>query len=84
VTETRRLRRVTIYVARDCSLCGPALEIVRGAQPELVFELTVVDITGDERLERTYRERLPAVEIDGHVAFTYFVEPDTFRAALRS
>jgi hypothetical protein len=29
-----------------------------------------------------YRERLPVVEIDGRVAFTYFVGPDALRAAL--
>jgi Glutaredoxin-like domain (DUF836) len=76
-------RRVVVYVAGDCSLCAPALEIVRGAQAELAFELTVVDITDDEKLDRAYRERIPAVEIDGRIAFTYFVEPETFRAALQ-
>jgi glutaredoxin len=82
VTGDRRPPRVTVYVARDCSLCAPALEVVRGARAEVAFELTIVDITGHDELERRYRERLPAVEIDGRVAFTYFVEPDTFRAAL--
>jgi Glutaredoxin-like domain (DUF836) len=82
VTGDRRPPRVTVYVAGECSLCAPALEIVRSAQADVAFELTVVDITGDDELERGYRERLPAVEIDGRVAFTYFVEPDTFRAAL--
>ena len=57
--------------------------MVRAAQAELDFELTVVDITGDDELERVYRERLPVVEIDGREAFTYFVEPDAFRAVLR-
>jgi len=75
-------RQVTVYVARDCSLCAPALEIVRATQADLPFELTVVDITGDVELESAYRERLPAVEIDGRVAFTHFVEPESFRAAL--
>jgi Glutaredoxin-like domain (DUF836) len=73
-----------VYIARDCSLCGPALEVVRGAQAELSFELTVVDVTGDDELERAYRERLPVVEIDGRDAFTYFVEPDALRRALRA
>ena len=77
------LRHVTVYVARDCSLCRPALDVVRAARAELPFELTIVDVTGDADLERAYRERLPAVEIDGSVAFTYFVEPDALRAALR-
>ena len=78
------MRHVTVYVARDCSLCAPALEIVREARAEVPFALEVVDVAGDEALERTYRERLPVVEIDGRVAFTYFVDADAFRLQLRS
>ena len=38
-----------------------------------------VDITGDSKLEATYREWLPVVEIDGERAFVYFVDPGAFR-----
>ena len=76
------MRRVTVYVARHCSLCGPALEIVRAAQAELPFELDIVDITGDPALELAHRERLPVVVIDGEPRFTCFVEPASFLAAL--
>jgi hypothetical protein len=38
-----------------------------------------VDITGDEALEKAYREWLPVVEIDGERAFVYYVD----EAALR-
>jgi hypothetical protein len=55
---------------------------VRAAESELGFELEVVDISGDPELESRYRELLPVVEIDGMRAFTYFVEPDAFRARL--
>ena len=72
-----------MYVARDCSLCGPALEVVRDVQAELGFELAIVEITGDADLEQAYRERLPVVEIGGAAAFTHFVEPDALRAAVR-
>ena len=52
------------------------------AQAELGFELELVDIGADAELETRYRAHLPVVEIDGEQAFTYFVEPDAFRARL--
>jgi hypothetical protein len=51
---------------------------------ETPFALEEVDISGDEGLERAYRERIPVVEIDGVEAFTYFVHPDAFRRKLAS
>jgi hypothetical protein len=48
-------------------------------QDELGFELTEVDITGDEKLEERYRDRIPVVEIGGDVVCTYYVQPDPFR-----
>ncbi len=53
-----------------------------GARAELGFELDLVDIGGDAELEARYRALLPVVEIDGVEAFTYFVDPDAFRARL--
>ena len=73
---------VTVYHAADCSLCARALEVVSEAQAELGFELELVDIGGDSELEARYREHLPVIEIDGERAFTYFVDPDAFRARL--
>jgi glutaredoxin len=74
------MRHVVVYHADGCHLCERALEVVTQAQPELGFELTLVDIGGDAELEARYRERLPVVEIDGEDAFTYFVTPDGLRA----
>ena len=76
--------RVVVYHAPDCSLCARALEVVAQVQDELAFELELIDIAGRPELEGRYRELLPAVEIDGELAFTYFVEPDALRARLRS
>jgi glutaredoxin-like protein DUF836 len=55
---------------------------VSEAQAELGFELALVDIGGDSELEARYRAHLPVIEIDGEQAFTYFVDPDAFRARL--
>ena len=49
---------------------------------EVPFELTVVDIGGDDELEARYRVELPVVEIDGARAFRYHVAEEDFRAAL--
>jgi hypothetical protein len=46
---------------------------------ELAFELELVDIAGDAVLEARYRELLPAIEVDGELAFTYFVDADALR-----
>jgi hypothetical protein len=79
---SRSRPEVTVYVAEACSLCGPALDVVRAVEAEVAFELRIVDITGDAELEQDYRERIPVVEIDGEPAFTYFVDPTALRTAL--
>jgi Glutaredoxin-like domain (DUF836) len=71
-----------VYHAADCSLCGRALEIVRGVQEEQDFELELIDIGGEGALEALYRTRIPVIEIDGEPAFTYFVDADALRARL--
>jgi glutaredoxin len=75
-------RRVVVYTAEGCALCGRALEVVRGVQEELAFDLKLVDIDGDPTLEARYREHLPVVEVDGERAFTYFVDADALRRRL--
>jgi Glutaredoxin-like domain (DUF836) len=74
--------RVRIYHAADCSLCARALEVVGELHRELGFPLDLVDIGGDAALEERYRPLLPAVEVDGEVVFTYFVDADALRARL--
>jgi hypothetical protein len=73
---------VTVYVGRGCHLCEAALAVVARVRTELPFPLTVVDITGVDDLERRYRASLPAVEIDGVRAFTYFVTSAGLRARI--
>ena len=69
-------RTVTLVAATGCHLCESARNVIARVRAELPFELEEIDITGDEALERRYRERIPVVLIDGEEAFTYFVHPD--------
>jgi hypothetical protein len=59
-----------------------ALEVVAALHDEVDFELELIDIGGQVDLEARYRELLPAIEVDGELAFTYFVDPDALRARL--
>ena len=70
---------VRLYGAQGCSLCDRARRQLERLQAELAFDLEEVDITGVEKLEASYREWLPVVEIDGERAFVYFVDEAAFR-----
>jgi glutaredoxin len=76
------LRRVTLYTAQGCSLCGPVRRRLERVRADLPFELEEVDITGVAELEREYREWLPVVEIEGERAFVYRVDEEELRAKL--
>jgi glutaredoxin len=74
--------RVTLYHSPGCHLCDDAREVLAAVGRERPFALEEVDITGDDALERDYRELLPVVEIEGGKRFCFFVPPDAFRRAL--
>ncbi|HUG64588.1 MAG TPA: glutaredoxin family protein [Gaiellaceae bacterium] len=76
--------RVTLYHATDCSLCARAVEVAEAVRDELGFELALVDIGGVPELEARYRELLPAIEVDGELAFTYFVDAEALRTRARA
>jgi glutaredoxin len=75
-------RRVTLYHAAGCHLCDSARRVLARVRNEVPFELEEIDITGDEELERRFRERIPVVLVDGEEVFTYFVHPDGLRRRL--
>ena len=66
---------VVLYGAPDCHLCDVAKGVVERQRELLGFELRVVDISGDDELERAYREQIPVVFVDGRKAFKYRVDP---------
>ena len=66
---------VVLYGAPGCHLCDVAKDVLDRQRELLGFELQVVDISGDPELERSYREQIPVVFVDGHKAFKYRVDP---------
>jgi glutaredoxin len=73
---------VTLVQADGCHLCESARKVIDRVRADVPFELEELDITGDEELERQYREKIPVVLVDGREAFTYFVHPDGLRRRL--
>jgi Glutaredoxin-like domain (DUF836) len=59
-----------LFEGAGCGLCARALAVLESEAPRLGFRLRRVAIDGDEELERRYRIDLPAVVIDGELAFT--------------
>ena len=78
------MRLLTVYSKPDCHLCEEAMMLLQRMQAELGFDLTELDITGDEALQRAYFERIPVVALDGEVLFEYFVEESVLRERLKS
>jgi hypothetical protein len=76
------IRRVQLVHAQGCHLCESARRVLANVREEVPFELEEVDITGDEELERRYRERIPVVLVDGEEVFTHFVHPEALRRKL--
>jgi glutaredoxin len=72
------MKRVVLYHAENCHLCERARSTLAELRREHSFELREVDIGGDPELEARYREWLPVVEIDGHRAFVYYLDPAAF------
>jgi hypothetical protein len=58
--------------------------VVEEVRADVDFELEAVDIGGTPDLEARYRALLPAVEVDGELAFTFFVDADALRERLEA
>jgi hypothetical protein len=80
---SKGLRRVTLFTAQGCSLCGPVRRRLESVRSEVPFLLEEIDITGVPDLEARYREWLPVVEIDGERAFVYRIEESELLERLR-
>jgi glutaredoxin len=65
---------VVLYGAPGCHLCDVAKGVLERQRELLEFDLRV-DISGDDDLEREYREQIPVVFVAGRKAFKYRVEP---------
>ncbi len=75
-------KAVTLYVARDCHLCERARDELGALAAELGFDVEEIDITGVRELERTYREWVPVIEVEGDRVSVYRVEALALRHKL--
>jgi glutaredoxin len=73
---------VTIYSRHGCHLCESAIETLESLQGELNFEIEVIYIDGDEKLEKLYGEQVPVTLIGGEHHDFWRVDPDRFRSSL--
>jgi hypothetical protein len=73
---------VTIYSRHGCHLCESAIETLESLQAELNFEIEVIYIDGDEKLEKLYGEQVPVTHIGGEHHDYWRVDPARFRSSL--
>ena len=63
--------RVTLYTRDGCCLCEDAKRVLDAARSQAGFELDIVDIDTDSRLQRLYNDEVPVIAINGTKAFKY-------------
>jgi glutaredoxin len=73
---------VTIYSRHGCHLCESAIKTLQSLQEELSFEIEIIYIDGNEKLERLYGEQVPVTHIGGEHHDYWRVDPDRFRSSL--
>ena len=73
---------VTIYSRQGCHLCEDAHRLLESVREELAFEISVIDIDGDEALIKLYSDQVPVIHIDGMHHDFYKVDLDRFRSSL--
>ena len=65
---------VVLYTRPGCSLCYEALQLLQQHRASF-SEVQVVDITGNESLEKEHGEWIPVVSVEGRVRFRGCVDP---------
>ena len=66
---------VVLYSRPGCGLCDRAREVLEAQRARTPFELTDIDISGDDALELEFGIRIPVVSVDGRERFEVEVDP---------
>ena len=74
--------KVVIYSRTNCHLCEDAEKNVREVLVEIPFNLEVIYIDGDQKLERLYGEEVPVTLINGAKHDYFRVEKKRFSEAI--
>jgi len=82
---TQPMVTVEVYTRESCGLCDDAIEVIRGVQRDEPFALRLicVDEIEDLQVRERYASQIPVVVVDGHRAFKYRLDSDSFRARVR-
>ena len=73
---------VTVYSRHGCHLCENAVNTLEGMREELAFEIEVIYVDGDPKLEKLYGHEVPVIHINGEHHDFYKVDPERFRTSL--
>ena len=73
---------VEILTKKDCCLCDTAKEVLDRVLPDYPVLMRITDIESDPKLLELFKEKIPAVFIDGQESFVYKVHETTLRKKL--
>jgi len=74
--------RVTLIGKPGCHLCDVAQEVIERVCAETGTDWEKVSIDDDGSLQRTYRDKIPVIMVDGREHAIYRVREPELRAAL--
>ena len=77
------MTEVVVYSRPGCHLCEEAMAAIVALHADgYRFELREIDIESDETLLRRMLERIPVVELDGHLVSELVLDQAELRARL--
>ena len=73
---------IEILTKNDCCLCDDIKEIVNSVLPDYPVKLVMIDIESNPALYEKFKERIPALKINGIESFVYKANETTLRHKL--
>jgi glutaredoxin len=67
--------RVVVYTREGCHLCADACDLLERMHKRFKFDLTAIDVEGQDELTRLYGERVPVVVVNGKERFWGRINP---------
>jgi hypothetical protein len=73
---------IVVYVKNDSARCQSFRDTVEAYAAEWGVSVRVVDVSSSLRLQRSFGQRVPLLEVNGEIVTEGEVEPDTLEALL--
>lgn len=74
---------VTLFYRHNCHLCEDMLLHLQGLQNSVVFQLDMVDVDANSKLQERYGAMVPVLEGGGHELCHYYLDEVALRYYLR-